>query len=158
NGVGFSESLVHAGGSNQAAYGYRRGMGMVPSAEWVVFFEECNKLVSSNVPSGWQGVVIDTGATISSGTLTGAAHGVWVFDSDGAGEGAATWLPKTTLFQTGKRWMMEVRAYAEKADDIDLQFGLSDLTATSNPEDLWTTTAASLVSFGVLDGSAVTGM
>jgi hypothetical protein len=53
---------------------------------------------------------------------------------------------------------MEMRFQTEAADDTDVQFGLSALTAVVNPEDIWTTTATDVVAFGVLDGSAVVGM
>lgn len=157
---GFSPSLIHSPRSPQGPYAYRTGIGLMSSAEWSVFFDDFFGPVATNVPNGWSATVIDTGATVVTDTTVGAGHGngALLFDSDGAAEGAAVYMPKSVQLTSGKKFMMEMRFKTETADDTDVQFGLSDLTATTNPEDLWTTTAANLVSFGVLDGSAVVGM
>ena len=157
---GFTEPLVHSPRSAQGSYAYRSGIGMIPSAEWSVFFDDFFGPVATNVPAGWSAAVIDTGATIVTDTTVGAGHGngALLFDSDGATEGAAIYMPKSVQLTSGKKFMMEARFKTEIADDSDVQIGLSSLTATTNPEDLWTTTATDVVSFGVLDGDASVGM
>ena len=157
NGVGFTESIVHARGS---AYAYRTGMGMIPSAEFVVFMDDFLSAITTNVPTGWDAGLIDTGATMVADTTAGSlgASGVILFDSDGATEGGVIYGEKQIQLTVGKKFWMEIRFQTEIADDSDVQFGLSALTAVTNPEDVWTTAADSLVAFGVLDGSAVTTM
>lgn len=157
-GTGFKGPVVHGPRSTSEGYKYRTGMGMMSSAEFFVMHDDFDKLITTNVPAGWTAAVIDVGATVVADTTAGSATGVLLFDSDGTTEGAAIYLPKAVQLTSGKRFMMEVRFKTEVADDSDVQFGLTDLTATTNPEDLWTTTAASVLTFGVLDGSAVTGM
>lgn len=162
---GFSTPLVHSPRSNQGPYPYRTGMGLIPSAEWNVFYDNFNTFIVStaitngppaNTPWGWTGAVIDTGATIVADSTVTHPGGGLLFDSDGTTEGASIYLAKTQILLPTKRTLIEMRFKTEAADDTDVQFGLTDLTATTNPEDLWTTTAANLVAFGVLDGSAVT--
>ena len=53
---------------------------------------------------------------------------------------------------------MECRVQTNTAAEVDLQFGLSALTATTNPEDLWTTTATDLIAMGLTAGSADVGL
>src|SRR3569623_353759 len=132
NGAGFTESLVHAPVSNYGAYKYRSKMGLMDSAEFSVEFNDFRKLVTSNVPIGFSAAIIDTGSTLT----------------------MATDMPKATQLTSGKKFFMEMRCRTNNASEVDLQFGLSDLTATTNPEDLWTTTAANLDAFGLLAGSA----
>lgn len=139
-------------------YSYRHRMGMVPSAEWLVYHDDFLSIVATNVPNGWSAAVIDTGATVVQDTTTTHNNGVLLFDSDGATEGTSIYHSKNMRLISGKKFFMEIRFKTEIADDSDVQFGLSDLTATTNPEDLWTTTAAALVAFGVLDGDATVGM
>lgn len=160
-GMGVKGPIVHQEGNGVASkYGYRNGMGMMSSAEFYVFHDDFFGTVTSNAPVEPHAytAIIDTGATVVGSTTVGDATGVLYFDSDGGSEGVALYLPKFVQLVSGKRFFMEVRVKTETADDTDVQFGLSDLTATTNPEDLYTTAAANLVSFGVLDGSAVTGM
>lgn len=151
----FTSPLVHAPG-DPAGYQYRHGLGMFPSAEFFVFHDDFHGAVSTNVPTGWSAAVIDTGATVVADSTT--PTGALLFDSDGATEGASIYLPETFTLTSGKKFFVEIRVKAEVADDSDVQFGFSDLTATTNPEDLWTTTSASLITFGTLDGSALTKM
>jgi hypothetical protein len=160
NAVGFNESIVFAPVSNQGLYRYRSRMGMIPSAEFLGFMDDFVGAVTTNVPVGWDAAVIDTGATVVTGTTAGSlgATGVLMFDSDGTTEGAAVYGEKCIQLTSGKRFFMEVRFQTELADDSDVQFGLSALTAVTNPEDLWTTAAADLVAFGVLDGDATVTM
>lgn len=157
NGAGFTESLTFARGN---AYPYRAKMGMIHSAEFVVKMDDFDNPVASNLPLGWDAVVIDTGATVVTDTTAGSlgASGVLLFDSDGATEGACFYGEKCLQLTTGKRFFMEMRFQTEVADDTDVQFGLSALTAVVNPEDIWTTAAADVVAFGVLDGSALVKM
>lgn len=156
NGAGFTESIVHA---RAHRYEYRTGMGMIGSAEFFVIMDDFDKPFSTNVPQGWLAAIIDTGATAvaDTGAVFGATGAV-LFDSDNGSEGAAIYKEKCVQLTAGKRFFMEMRFNTEAADDTDVQFGLTDLTATTNPEDLWTTTAANLVAFGVLDGDATVTM
>jgi hypothetical protein len=142
----------------EGRYLYRGNTGMVPSAEWLVFFDDFVGAVTTNVPVGWDATVIDTGATVVTDTTAAFGTGVLLFDSDGATEGAAFYGEKSLQLTSGKKFWMEVRFQTEIADDSDVQFGLSALTAVTNPEDLWTTTATDLVAFGVLDGDATVTM
>jgi len=165
NGVGFSESIVHATNSLQGRYSYRSGVGMVPSAEWSVFFDDFYSFVVAtaitngpvaNTPWGWQGAIIDTGATAAVDTTTtlGGSTGILKLSDATASEGVAVYGTKAVQLTAGKKFFMEMRVRTDDVTDNAIQFGLSDLTATTNPEDLWTTTAANLITFGILDGSA----
>lgn len=149
--TGFSEPLVHTSVSNKKDYAYRSGMGMVNSAEWVVFFDDFTGDVASNIPSGWDAAIIDTGCTITNANLAG---GVLLFDSDADNEGAATYLNKSVALN-GKKFFMECRVKMEDVSAMTFQMGLSDLTATTNPEDIWTTTTTDYVAFGNLDAATV---
>jgi len=157
NGVGLTESIVHARTGN---YPYRAGMGMINSAEFVVKMDDFVDPVTTNLPLGWDAVVIDVGATVVTNTTAGdlGASGVLIFDSDGATEGACFYGEKCIQLTTGKKFFMEMRFETEIANDSDVQFGLSALTAVVNPEDIWTTVATDVVAFGVLDGSATVTM
>ena len=154
----FSGPITHGPKLNGSDYKYRTGMGMMSSAEFAVLHDDFLMPVATNVPTGWTAAIIDTGATVVTDSTAASATGVLLFDSDGATEGAAVYGAKSLQLTSGKKFFMEMRFKTEIADDSDVQFGLTDLTATTNPEDLWTTTAANVLSFGVLDGSAVTGM
>lgn len=168
NAAGFNESIVMAGGSAQGPYAYRTGIGMVPSTEWSVFFDDFYSFVVStaitngpvaNTPWGWQSAIIDTGSTaVVDTTAALGATGVLQLSDATVSEGVAIYGTKTLQLTAGKRFMMEMRVRTTDVTDNAIQFGLSDLTATTNPEDLWTTTAASVVSFGILDGAATAGM
>jgi len=157
NGVGLSESIVHA---RQHQYPYRTGMGMINSAEFVVFMDDFVSAITTNVPAGWDATVVDTGATVATGTTAGSlgATGVLTFDSDNGTEGATVYGEKCIQLTAGKRFFMEMRFQTEVANDSDVQFGLSALTAVTDPEQIWQTDAADLIAFGVLDGSAAVKM
>jgi hypothetical protein len=153
---GFTEPFV---GSPRSAYGpypYRSKMGLVPSAEWNVFHDDFNINVAANAPTGWT-TIIDTGATLVSLGTAGFSSSV-VIASDGASEGVSIYTPENIQLTSGKKFFMEAMVYTSIAAETDVQIGLSDLTAVTNPEDLWTTTSASLVAFGTLAGSATTKM
>lgn len=150
-------------------YEYRADSSMVPSAEWAVVFEDfaqpwipttaiTNGPVA-NTPLPWQGAIIDSGATVAVNTTAAiGAHGVLTLADATASEGAAFYGQKTIQLTSGKRFYMETRIRTDDVTDNAVQFGVSDLTATTNPEDLWTTTAANLVAFGILDGAATVKM
>jgi hypothetical protein len=157
-GSAFTSPIKHSGKGVGGPYEYRGGTGMMPSAEFAVLHDDFLLSVTTNVPTGWDAAVIDTGATVVTDTTAASATGVLLFDSDGATEGAAIYGEKTMQLTSGKKFWMEMRFKTELADDSDVQFGLSDLTATTNPEDLWTTAAANVVAFGVLDGDATVGI
>ncbi len=155
NGIGVSESAVHAPISKQAAYSYRTGMGMIPSAEFTAFFDDFEKVVTTNVPVGWSGAIIDDSATVSTyGTLVAGAQGVLSFADATASEGAAIYLPKTIQLTVGKKFIMEARVRTGDVTDNELFMGLSDLTQTTNPEDLWTTTSANFIAWGLGDNDS----
>lgn len=165
NGVGLTESIVGAPVSTQGPYRYRGGMGMIPSAEFNVFMDDFNLSFIpttaitngpvANTPWGWQGAIIDAGATIAVNTTAAlGANGVLTFADATASEGASFYGQKTLQLTAGKKFFMEARIRTDDVTDNAFQFGLSALTAVTNPEDIWTTTAADLVAFGLLDGSA----
>lgn len=164
NGVGFTESIVHAPVANSGLYKYRSGCGMVPSAEWSVFMDDFYSFVVAtaitngpvaNTPWGWQGAVIDSGATVAVNTTAAiGANGVLTLADATASEGAAVYGTKSIQLTAGKKFFMEMRVRTNDVSDNAIQFGLSSLTATTNPEDLWTTTATDVIAFGLLDGSA----
>lgn len=152
---GFTDPLTHK--TSGKSYEYRNGFGMTPSAEFVYFFDDFVNDVASNVPAGWDAAIIDAGATITQLETDLFPGGVIAFGSDGTTEGAATYLPKVIELDD-KEFFMEVRFQTADADDTDVQFGLTDRTAVVNPEDLWTTTAANVIAFGILDGDATVQM
>lgn len=164
NAIGVTESVVHAPVSYQGAYRYRSGMGMVPSAEWNVFMDDFHSFVVAtaitngpvaNTPWGWQGAIIDSGATVAVTTTAAiGATGVLTIADASTSEGAAVYGTKSLQLTSGKKFFMEARFRTDDVSDNTIQFGLSALTATTNPEDLWTTTATDVVAFGLLDGSA----
>lgn len=157
-GSSISTPLKHSPVSASKTYAYRSGMGFVPSAEFLVFFDDFTDAVTTNLPAGWDTAIIDTGATLVTDTTAAYGTGVLLFDSDGATEGVAVFGEKSIQLTSGKRFFMEMRFQTELADDSDVQFGLTAVTASTNPEDLWTTTATDLVAFGVLDGDATVTM
>lgn len=157
-------SGLSQGGSLKASrsytYPYRAGLGIIPTAEHSVFFDDFTGLVTTNVPAGWSAAIIDTGATTVQLTtaITGGQSGVLLMSDATASEGVSINMPKNFVFATGKKWFMEMRFQTSDVTDNAVQFGLSDLTAVVNPEDLWTTVAASVIAFGILDGSATVKM
>jgi len=133
-------------------------MGMMPSSEFRVMHEDFDSIFATNAIAGWA-AIIDTGCTnVTNTTATTGANGVMSMTSDTTSEGSALYGAKSFQLISGKRFFMECRVQLNEVTDNAFQFGLSDLTATSNPEDLWTTTAANLVTFGILDGSAAVQM
>lgn len=159
NGIGLTESIVYAPDVNDKAFAYRTGLGMVPSAEFTVYMDDFIQDVTSNVPTGWDAAVIDTGGTVTVNTTAAiGANGVITIGDATASEGAAIYGTKSIQLTSGKKFFMECRLRTDDVTDNTIQFGISALTATTNPEDLWTTTAADVVAFGILDGSATLKM
>lgn len=154
---GLRASKLHAPQTGKN-YDYRTGTAMFPTYEWSTHMDDFYGSVTTNLPIGWVAAIIDTGATITVDSTAGSSTGVLYFDSDGTTEGAAVYGTKSIQLTSGKRFWMEMLVKTEVADDTDVQFGLTAVTATSNPEDLWTTTATDVVAFGVLDGSATVTM
>ena len=146
-------TLVHAPRSKQEGYPYRGNKGIVPSRENIVFFDDFFSTPATNVPPGWAAAIIDTGATVTQLSTNDYPGGVLVFASDGTSEGASIYLPKSIQLSSTKRMFMEARVLTTDANQTDIQMGLSSLTGTTNPEDLWTTTATDLIAFGPLAGS-----
>lgn len=153
--LSITESIKGAPRSVAAAYAYRAGLNMVNSAEGFAYHNDFLENVATNVPVGFTAAIIDTGATITTATTaTLGANGVIVIADATASEGAAAYLPRGVQLISGKKFFMEIRVRTDDVTDNTIQFGLTDLTATTNPEDLWTTTAANLVAFGILDGGS----
>jgi len=157
NAVGLPESVVFAPAGDQR-YRYRHKMGMIPSAEFVVRMDDFVLPFATNVPQGWSAAIIDTGATAIADTTVNYQSSVLIA-SDGANEGTAFYGTKHIQLTANKRFFMETRFLTNVVADSTIQFGLTSVTGTTNPEDLWTTTATDLVAFGTLTASgAVTKM
>lgn len=148
--TGLREPIVHSPQGSQKPYAYRDNMGLINSAEWVVVFDDFLKSEEATEDLvGWTSI-IDTGATIVDGDEHG---GVIDISSDGVDEGAVLY-GNLGVKLNGKRFFMEARVKVEDADDNIVAIGLSDLTSTTNPEDLWTT-QPDFIAFGnITDGDA----
>ena len=156
--TGLQENLVQSPISKVRAYSYRSGCGIIPSAEYSVVFEDFYTAPTTNAIPGTT-AVIDTGATLTAAQADGISDtGAIDITSDGVSEGVALYWPKGIQLGNGKKFFMEARVYTEDADDTDVQIGLSSVTASTNPEDLWTTAATDVIAFGVLDGDATVKM
>lgn len=163
--TGFTSPLKHSPAGVGKSYAYRAGTGIMPSAEWAVLFDDflqpwipataiTNGPVA-NTPLPWQGAIIDSGATVAVNTTAAVgANGVLTIADATASEGAAIYGQKTIQLTSGKKFWMEARLRTDDVTDNAIVFGLSDLTATTNPEDLWTTTADNVISFGLGDGDS----
>ena len=150
NGLGVNESIVHASKSSSNAYWYRSGLGMFGSLEFQAFMDDFVGPVATNVPNGWAAAIIDAGATTTTYTTAGTgANGVLQLLDANASEGSAFYGAKSLQLTSGKRFFMEMRFQTDDVTDNAVQFGLTDLTAVVNPEDLWTTTAANVVAWGL---------
>ncbi len=156
--TGFKGPLVHGPLGAPEGYIYRAGMGMMSSAEYNVRHEDFDDIFTTNTIPGWA-AIIDAGCTnVINTTATTGAFGVMSMTSDTTSEGSALYGAKSIQLISGKKFFMECRVNLNEVTDNAFQFGLSDLTAVVNPEDLWTTTSANVVAFGILDGSATTKM
>lgn len=162
-GTSFGSPLTES--RRGSKYGYRHRMGLVACAEFDVFHDDFHSFIIgtaiTNGPvaqtplNGWQGAIIDSGSTTTiNTTATTGANGVLKLTDVNASEGVAIYSNKSFQLISGKRFFIEARVRTDDVTDNELQIGLDDQTATTNPEDLWTTTAANLVTFGLLDGSA----
>lgn len=155
---GLNENLIHSPISPQADYAYRSGKGIIPSAEYAVYFNDFFEETSSNALPGTT-AIIDTAATITAAEVDATSYtGVLRITDATVSEGAALYWPKGIQLGLGKKFFMEVRVKTSDVTDNAVQFGLSDLTAVTNPEDLYTTTAANLIAVGILDGDATIGL
>ena len=145
----FLEPILHARKSGRA-YAYRTGMGMMSSAEWIVFPRRFVQAMSrlTSLQGGMRRLLI----LVVRSPMPSLAGGALLFDSDADDEGAATYLPKSVALN-GKKFFMECRVKMEDVSAMTFQMGLSDLTATTNPEDIWTTTTTDYISFGNLDSA-----
>jgi hypothetical protein len=162
--TGFKGPIVHGTSSTADGYGYRVGMGMMPTAEFAVFHDDFNSFVVStaitngpvaNTPWGWAGAIVDTGGTVVINTTAAiGANGVLTFADATAAEGAAIYTVESFQLTAGKKMFIEARIRTDDVTDNNFLFGLSDLSATTNPEDLWTTASANVVSFGLGDGDS----
>lgn len=156
--TGHKGTIVHGRRSTNAGYTYRTGMGMMAAAEFAVLHDDFLLPFASDTTVGWASVV-DTGCTnVTNTTATTGANGVMSMTSDTTSEGGAIYGAKSFQLVPGKKFFMECRVQLNEVTDNAFQFGLSDLTSVTNPEDIWTTVAANVLSFGILDGSALTGM
>jgi hypothetical protein len=154
--TGFKGPLVGGTRSTQESYPYRAGMGLVPAAEFNVLFDDFVLPFASNTTTGWTAIV-DTGCTnVTNTTAATGANGVMSMTSDTTGEGSAIYGALSLQLTSGKKAFVECRVQLNEVTDNIFQFGLSALTATTNPEDLWTTVAADVISFGIADGAATT--
>lgn len=159
NALGVNESIVHAPKSQANAYYYRGGLGMFGSAEFMAVMDDFTGPVATNVPNGWTAAIIDVGGTTTTYTTAATgANGVLQLTDANLSEGAAFYGAKSLQLTAGKRAFMEIRFQTDDVTDNAVQFGLTDLTAVVNPEDLWTTVAANVVAFGLLDGVATPQM
>lgn len=155
NGIGLSESIVFAPQDSYKTYQYRTNLGMFNSAEFTAKFDDFVDGVVSNLPDGWQAAIIDSGATVTTyTTATVGANGVLQITDATASEGACVYGAKAIQLLSGKKFFMEARLRTNDVTDNAVQFGLSALTAVSNPEDVWTTVATDVIAYGILDGSA----
>lgn len=150
--------LIHANRSNQQTYAYRSGLGLMPAAEFVVLHDDFLLPFASNTATGWTAIVDTGGTNITHLTATTGANGVVAMNSDDVSEGSALYGAKAVQLIVGKKFFMECLVRMDDVTDNTFQFGLSALTATTNPEDLWTTTATDVIAFGILDGQATTRM
>lgn len=147
--TGFKGPIVHGPEVTAKNYAYRNRKGMIPAAEWFVFHDDFEGIVATNVPDRWSAAIIDTGCTITNADLAG---GALLFDSDADNEGAACYLAKCVALN-GKKFFMECRVKVEDASAMTFQMGLTDLSAVTNPEDIWTTASADYIAFGTLDSA-----
>lgn len=137
--TGFSEPIVHAPESASKAYNYRSNKGMVPSQEWIVFFDDFHTTVGTDVPFGWNARVEDTNAVLqvaADGSDTTTGGGVLEQSGDGADDGITVYGERI-LKLAGKRFFVEARVKVEDADDNSVVIGFSDNANTTNPEDFY---------------------
>jgi hypothetical protein len=152
--TGFKGPIVHGTASTADGFNYRVGMGMMPTAEFMVFHDDFILPFASNTTIGWTAIIDTGGTSITNLTATVGANGVMAMNSDDASEGSAIYGAKAFQLVANKKMFIECRVRCDDVTDNTFQFGLSALTAVTNPEDLWTTTATDLVTFGLGDGDS----
>jgi hypothetical protein len=152
--TGFNGPIVHGPALDGAKFAYRTGMGMMPSAEFAVLHDDFLLPFASNTTIGWTAIIDTGGTSITNLTATVGANGVMAMNSDDASEGSAIYGAKAFQLVAGKKAFIECKVRMDDVIDNTFQFGLSSLTAVTNPEDLWTTTATDLVTFGIGDGDS----
>lgn len=150
----FKGPITHGPGSNHGHYRYRTGMGMMPCAEFAILHDDFVLPFATNTTTGWTAIIDTGGTSITHLTAATGANGVVAMTSDNVSEGAALYGAKSWQLTAGKRLFIECRVQMDDVTDNNFQFGLSALTAVTNPEDLWTTTATDLVTFGIGDGDS----
>lgn len=162
--TGVKGTLVHGQRSNQEGYAYRSRMGMMPSAEFDVFFDDFHQFVVAtsitngpviNTPWGWQGAAIDTGGTALINTTAAVGrNGVLALTDATLSEGVVVYSNKTFQLASDKRLFMEIRLRTDDVTDNVIQFGFSSQTAVSTTVTLWSTANDDVASFGIADGAA----
>jgi len=156
--TGLKENLVHSIISNHWPYPYRSKCGIIPSGEYSVYMDDFYLAPTTNALPGTT-AIIDVGATVVAAETDAISYsGVLKFASDAVSEGATVYWPKGIQLGLGQKFFMECRVNTASAAGTDVQFGLSALTAVVNPEDVWTTAATDLISFGVLSGDSTVTM
>ena len=145
--------LVYGPVPNQAPYAYRSYTGIIPTTEWSVFFDDFYRAPASNIPFGWGNSLLQTTGTISqNNTAALGNNGVITMTHATASQGVVAYHSgKPIQLQTGKRFFIEARVRTDDVTDNTIQIGLSDLTATTNATDIFTTTAANVMSAGITD-------
>ena len=166
--TGFTGPIVHGTASTADGYKYRTGMGMMPSAEFDVFHDDFHSFVvgtsitngpAANTPWNWQNAIIDAGSTVAVNTTAALGrNGVLTIADATASEGASVYTTKSFQLASGKKFFMECRVRTDDVTDSIIQFGLSAVTASTDPEDLWDTSADDVISFGIADGAGTTVM
>jgi hypothetical protein len=160
-GAAFAEPVVFAPQPSQKKYPYRAGMGMVPSAEFLVFFDDFDGFAAatSYAPPGWT-TILDSGATVLpvQTAALGMTGVISLFDAT-ASEGAAIYRSAaidtgTVQLTVGKRAFIEARVYLNDVTDNTFYFGWSSATVITAAADLYDASAADLGALGITDGSA----
>jgi len=161
NGMGVTESIVHSPRSAAAGYVYRNTMGMVPSAEFAVFFDDFLgfNAATSYAPAGWT-TILSSGGTVLPVVTAGLGNTgvISLFDAT-ADEGAAILAASAAAvgpvqLTVGKRAYMEFRVYANDVTDNIFMMGLTKATDITLPQDMYDTSTDDLLAIGILDGSA----
>jgi hypothetical protein len=161
NGMGVTESIVHAKRSPAAGYVYRNDMGMVPSAEFAVFFDDFLgfNAATSYAPAGWT-TILNTGATVLP-VVTAAlgSTGVIALTDATASEGAAIHQLTAAAvgpvqLTVGKRAYFEFRVYTNDITDNTFFMGLTKGTDITLPADLYDTSTDDLIAVGIADGGS----
>jgi len=166
--TGHRGTIVHSSRSTVSGYTYRNRMGMIPCAEFAVFHDDFFSYIpttditngpAANTPWGWSGAIIDTGSTAAVTSVAAlGANGALLLSDASVSEGVAIYGPKGMQLTAGKRCFIETRVRTDDVTDNTVQFGLSALTAVTNPEDIYTTVAADFITFGILDGTTTAAL